>query len=63
MEHFAGIPDLSKEASDIFIWCLTQNPECYRQWVSIWIIVLLLLHMFIKGFVQTIFFHQLVASL
>ncbi|KAL6286803.1 hypothetical protein ACE6H2_011193 [Prunus campanulata] len=27
-----GIPDLSKEASDIFVWCLTQNPECYRQW-------------------------------
>ncbi|XP_022637724.1 uncharacterized protein LOC106765090 isoform X1 [Vigna radiata var. radiata] len=25
-------PDLSKEASDIFIWCLTQNPECYKQW-------------------------------
>ncbi|KAL5129237.1 Transmembrane protein 214-A [Glycine soja] len=24
--------DLSKEASDIFIWCLTQNPECYKQW-------------------------------
>lgn len=59
MEHFAGIPDLSKEASDIFIWCLTQNPECYRQWVSIWLIVLLLLHMFIKGIVQTIFFINL----
>ncbi|KAK4278010.1 hypothetical protein QN277_015915 [Acacia crassicarpa] len=25
-------PDLSREASDIFIWCLTQNPECYKQW-------------------------------
>ncbi|XP_020210072.1 uncharacterized protein LOC109795073 [Cajanus cajan] len=25
-------PDLSKEASDIFIWCLSQNPECYKQW-------------------------------
>ncbi|KAE9606109.1 hypothetical protein Lal_00025297 [Lupinus albus] len=24
--------DLSKEASDIVIWCLTQNPECYKQW-------------------------------
>ena len=30
----AGVPELSKEASDIFIWCLTQNPECYKQWVS-----------------------------
>ncbi|XP_068304033.1 uncharacterized protein [Pyrus communis] len=27
-----GIPDLSKEATGLFIWCLTQNPECYRQW-------------------------------
>ncbi|KAK9901028.1 hypothetical protein M0R45_002318 [Rubus argutus] len=27
-----GIPDLSKEASAIFIWCLTQSPECYKQW-------------------------------
>ncbi|KAB1211307.1 hypothetical protein CJ030_MR6G021503 [Morella rubra] len=27
-----GIPDLSREASGIFIWCLGQNPECYRQW-------------------------------
>ncbi|KAI9100274.1 hypothetical protein K1719_024492 [Acacia pycnantha] len=25
-------PDLSREAGDIFIWCLTQNPECYKQW-------------------------------
>ncbi|TKY56721.1 Transmembrane protein 214-A [Spatholobus suberectus] len=25
-------PDLSKEASNIFIWCLTQNPDCYKQW-------------------------------
>ncbi|KAL4339133.1 hypothetical protein GQ457_08G015060 [Hibiscus cannabinus] len=27
-----GVPELSKAASDIFIWCLTQNPECYKQW-------------------------------
>ncbi|XP_061948131.1 uncharacterized protein LOC133671387 [Populus nigra] len=27
-----GNSELSKEASDIFIWCLTQNPECYKQW-------------------------------
>ncbi|XVF20612.1 hypothetical protein REPUB_Repub12eG0015800 [Reevesia pubescens] len=27
-----GVSELSKEASDIFIWCLTQNPECYKQW-------------------------------
>ncbi|GMN28496.1 hypothetical protein TIFTF001_002076 [Ficus carica] len=24
--------DLSREASDIFIWCLTQNSRCYKQW-------------------------------
>ncbi|XVE78648.1 hypothetical protein DITRI_Ditri13aG0163500 [Diplodiscus trichospermus] len=27
-----GVRQLSNEASDIFIWCLTQNPECYKQW-------------------------------
>ncbi|KAJ6861406.1 hypothetical protein NC651_037478 [Populus alba x Populus x berolinensis] len=27
-----GNSELSKEASGIFIWCLTQNPECYKQW-------------------------------
>ncbi|XP_062107600.1 uncharacterized protein LOC133818622 [Humulus lupulus] len=26
------VPDLSKEACDIFIWCLTQSSECYKQW-------------------------------
>ncbi|KAF7831097.1 Transmembrane protein 214-A [Senna tora] len=29
-------PDLSKEASEIFIWCLTQNPECYKQWDTLY---------------------------
>ncbi|KAK6134179.1 hypothetical protein DH2020_032069 [Rehmannia glutinosa] len=28
-----GIPALSEEAASIFIWCLTQNPDCYKQWV------------------------------
>lgn len=27
-----GISGLAKEASDIFIWCLSQNPECYKRW-------------------------------
>ncbi|MQL99036.1 hypothetical protein Taro_031751, partial [Colocasia esculenta] len=27
-----NIPELTKEATDIFIWCLTQNPECFKQW-------------------------------
>ncbi|CAA2992040.1 Hypothetical predicted protein [Olea europaea subsp. europaea] len=29
-----GIPELAEEAISIFVWCLTQNPDCYRQWVS-----------------------------
>ncbi|KAJ6738573.1 TRANSMEMBRANE PROTEIN 214 [Salix koriyanagi] len=28
----AGSSELSREASDIFIWCLTQNPDSYKQW-------------------------------
>ncbi|KAK9060054.1 hypothetical protein SSX86_020758 [Deinandra increscens subsp. villosa] len=32
-----GIPELSKEASGIFIWCLTQNPDCYRQWEKVYV--------------------------
>ncbi|KAA8547717.1 hypothetical protein F0562_004146 [Nyssa sinensis] len=32
-----GIPELSREASDIFIWCLTQNPECYKQWDNLYL--------------------------
>lgn len=31
---FVGIPALSEEATNIFIWCLAQNPDCYKQWVS-----------------------------
>ncbi|CAL9211411.1 uncharacterized protein LOC135617068 [Musa acuminata AAA Group] len=27
-----GNSELAKEATDIFIWCLIQNAECYRQW-------------------------------
>lgn len=32
---FSDNPELSKEAAGIFIWCLSQNTECYKQWVSI----------------------------
>ncbi|XP_051148403.1 uncharacterized protein LOC127263434 [Andrographis paniculata] len=31
-----GIPALSDEATGIFIWCLTQNPECFKQWDKIY---------------------------
>ncbi|KAL7110728.1 hypothetical protein ACP275_05G043900 [Erythranthe tilingii] len=31
-----GIPSLSEEASSIFIWCLVQNPDCYKQWDKIY---------------------------
>ncbi|CAN1311593.1 Transmembrane protein 214-A [Linum perenne] len=29
-------PELSKEAAGISIWCFTQNPECYKQWVKVY---------------------------
>ncbi|KAK6134196.1 hypothetical protein DH2020_032052 [Rehmannia glutinosa] len=32
-----GIPALSEEAASIFIWCLTQNPDCYKQWDKIYV--------------------------
>ncbi|KAF3328922.1 Transmembrane protein 214-A [Carex littledalei] len=25
-------PELTKEASGVFFWCLSQNTECYKQW-------------------------------
>ncbi|PSS30044.1 Transmembrane protein like [Actinidia chinensis var. chinensis] len=32
-----GVPDLSREASDIFIWCLTQSSDCYKQWDNLYL--------------------------
>ncbi|WKA03550.1 hypothetical protein VitviT2T_021652 [Vitis vinifera] len=32
-----GILDLSREAVDIFTWCLNQNPDCYKQWDLIYL--------------------------
>jgi hypothetical protein len=31
-----GNPELSKEATTIFIWCLKQNADCYKQWDNIY---------------------------
>ncbi|KAI3763756.1 hypothetical protein L2E82_13753 [Cichorium intybus] len=31
-----GIPELSREASSIFIWCLTENPDCCKQWEKVY---------------------------
>ncbi|XAR72222.1 hypothetical protein NMG60_11018792 [Bertholletia excelsa] len=31
-----GNPELCKEASSVFVWCLTQNPDCYKQWDKIY---------------------------
>ncbi|KAH7516319.1 hypothetical protein FEM48_Zijuj10G0122500 [Ziziphus jujuba var. spinosa] len=31
-----SIPELANEASEIFIWCLTQNADCYKQWDKIY---------------------------
>ncbi|CAN4126827.1 unnamed protein product [Withania somnifera] len=32
-----GVPDLSKEATELSIWCLTQNPDCYKLWENIYL--------------------------
>ncbi|EXB90880.1 hypothetical protein L484_011973 [Morus notabilis] len=29
-------PELANEASAVFIWCLTQNAECYKQWDKVY---------------------------
>lgn len=29
-------PVLTQEAASIFIWCLSQNPDCYKQWEKIY---------------------------
>ncbi|KAF8389989.1 hypothetical protein HHK36_024509 [Tetracentron sinense] len=34
---FAGILELSKESTGIFIWCLTENLDCYKQWDKIYL--------------------------
>ncbi|KAF7129927.1 hypothetical protein RHSIM_Rhsim10G0176900 [Rhododendron simsii] len=33
----AGVTDLSREASTVIIWCLTQNPDCYKQWDDLYL--------------------------
>ncbi|GMH26293.1 hypothetical protein Nepgr_028136 [Nepenthes gracilis] len=33
----AGIPELTKETSNLFIWCLTQNPGCYKLWDNLYL--------------------------
>ncbi|XP_078430981.1 uncharacterized protein LOC144702864 [Wolffia australiana] len=30
-----NVPELTLEATDLFIWCLTQNNECLKQWEKI----------------------------
>ncbi|KAJ4959971.1 hypothetical protein NE237_019881 [Protea cynaroides] len=32
-----SLPELSREAAGIFIWCLTENPDCYKQWDKIYL--------------------------
>ncbi|KAG9129150.1 hypothetical protein Leryth_006415 [Lithospermum erythrorhizon] len=31
-----GVPDLSREGSELVIWCVMKNPECYKQWDDIY---------------------------
>lgn len=51
---YAGNLDLSREAIDVFTWCLNQNPDCYRQWVSsFWLLFWLI---FICSFESSSFF-------
>ncbi|XP_059307352.1 uncharacterized protein LOC132058937 [Lycium ferocissimum] len=33
----AGVPALSEEATELSIWCLTQNPDCYKLWDNIYL--------------------------
>lgn len=32
-----GNPELSREATNIFNWCLTQSADCYKQWDKIYL--------------------------
>ncbi|MFS7969800.1 putative transmembrane protein [Helianthus anomalus] len=32
-----GNSALANEASDIFLWCVTQSPDCYKQWDDIYL--------------------------
>ncbi|CAH9104912.1 unnamed protein product [Cuscuta epithymum] len=32
-----GIPALSQEGANIFVWCLNQNADCYKQWDKIYV--------------------------
>ncbi|KAI4388918.1 hypothetical protein MLD38_001206 [Melastoma candidum] len=32
-----GSPKLSSEGSDIFVWCLSQNHECYKHWDKLYL--------------------------
>ncbi|XAR73539.1 hypothetical protein NMG60_11007530 [Bertholletia excelsa] len=32
-----GVPDLSVEAASILVWCLMENPECYKLWERIYL--------------------------
>lgn len=32
-----GIPGLSQEGTSLFLWCLSQNSDCYRQWDKIYV--------------------------
>ncbi|KAJ8557420.1 hypothetical protein K7X08_003045 [Anisodus acutangulus] len=33
----SDVPALSKEATELSIWCLTQNPDCYKLWDNIYL--------------------------
>ncbi|KAE9450074.1 hypothetical protein C3L33_18017, partial [Rhododendron williamsianum] len=37
LPYGACVADLSREASTVIIWCLTQNPDCYKQWDDLYL--------------------------
>ncbi|XP_009801039.1 uncharacterized protein LOC142167941 [Nicotiana tabacum] len=32
-----GVPELTREASELSMWCLTQNPDCYKLWDNVYL--------------------------
>lgn len=34
MISYSENAEVTREAADVFIWCLTQNTDSYKQWVS-----------------------------
>ncbi|KAM7267451.1 hypothetical protein ACFE04_009617 [Oxalis oulophora] len=57
-----GMPELSAEASSIVIWCLVNNPACYKQWDVLYMDNLeasgIVLRMLVNGWKEQTVRHQ-----